>query len=69
MIIYQNSALGFRTAVDDNKIVYDMDAQFMSKYGRKVSESEKRAWNYSLRFMETVLRRSKIPDDRGVLIE
>ena len=31
MIIYQNSALGFRTAVDDNKIVYDIDVQFMSK--------------------------------------
>ncbi|TGE37675.1 DUF2075 domain-containing protein [Desulfosporosinus fructosivorans] len=69
MIIYQNSALGFRTAVDDNKIVYDIDVQFMSKYGRKVAESEKRAWNYSLKFMETVLRRSKIPDDCGVLIE
>ncbi len=69
MIIYKNSALGFRSAVDDNKIVYDIEGVFMSKYGRRVAEAEKRSWNYSLRFMETVLRKSMIPDDCGVFIE
>lgn len=69
MIIYQSDVIGFRTAVDSNRIVSDIDAQFSDKFGWKVSDSERRAWNNSLRFMETALRLAKIPDDGGVLIE
>ena len=69
MIVYQSDVLGFRTAVDKNKIVIDIEHQFHEKYGRKVSDPERRSWNNSLRFMETVLRLAKIPDDGGVLIE
>ena len=69
MIIYQSDVIGFRTAVDTNQIVKDIAVQFSDKYGRRVSDSEKRSWNNSLRFMETALRLAKIPDDGGVLIE
>lgn len=69
MIIYQNDVIGFRTAVDTNRIVNDIDAQFSEKFGMRVQDSERRAWNNSLRFMETALRLAKIPDDGGVLIE
>lgn len=69
MIIYQSDVIGFRTAVDTNRIVSDIDTQFADKYGRKVSDSERRAWNNSLRFMETALRLARIPDDGGVMIE
>lgn len=69
MIIYQNDVIGFRTAVDTNRIVNDIDAQFSEKFGKRVQDSERRAWNNSLRFMETALRLAKIPDDGGVLIE
>lgn len=69
MIIYKNDAVGFKNAVDENRIVYDIEMQYTDKFGRKVSDAEKRAWNYSLRFMETALRKSNIPDDCGVLIE
>ncbi len=69
MIIYQNDVVGFRSAVEENSIVYDIESQFKDKYGRKVSDSEKRSWNNSLRFMETALRKSEVPGDCGVLIE
>lgn len=69
MIIYQNDAIGFCSAVDENTIVNDIELKFQSNYGRKVGVSEKRSWNNSLRFMETILRKSNVPDDCGVLIE
>lgn len=69
MIVYQSDVIGFRTAVDSNRIVKDIEHQFNDKYGRRVSDPERRSWNNSLRFMETVLRLAKIPDDGGVLIE
>jgi len=69
MIIYQNDVIGFRTAVESNRIAKDIAQQFRDKYGREAVEPEKRSWNNSLRFMETVLRLAAIPDDGGVLIE
>lgn len=68
LIIYQNSAVGFRNAVDKNQIVADIEAQYIPKFGR-VGMAEKRSWNNSLKFMETIIRKSAIPDDCGVLIE
>ncbi len=69
MIIYQNSAFGFKDEVDSNKIVGEIERQFLSKFGRKVAPSEKNAWNNSLKFMETIIRKSKIADDCGIMIE
>jgi len=69
LIIYQNSAIGFRDAVDNNQIVSDIEKQYISKFARRVGTAEKRSWNNSLKFMETVIRKSAVPDDCGVLIE
>ena len=69
MIIYQNSAVGFRRDVDNNKIVYAIEDKFRNKYGRRVSDSERRSWSNSLQYMETVLRKSQVPDNCGVLVE
>lgn len=69
MILYKNDAKGFREAVDNNKIVIDIEEQYINKFGKRVNAGEKRAWNNSLRFMETIVRKSKIPDDCGILIE
>ena len=69
MIVYQNNAIGFRKAVDNNNIVIDIEKVYMQKFGRGIPDNEKRSWNNSLRFMETALRKSDAPDDCGVLIE
>lgn len=69
MIIYQNDVFGFREAVDRNTIVREIEQNFREVYGRGVSAPEKAAWNNSLRFMETALRKAQIPDDGGVLVE
>lgn len=69
MIVYQSSAVDFRNSVDNNKIVFEIEKQFETKYGKRVSESEKSSWNNSLKFMETIVRKSNVADDCGVLIE
>lgn len=69
MIIYKNDVKGFRSAVDSNAIVSDIEKGFQEKFGRKVNNNEKRSWNNSLRFMETALRKADIPGDCGVLVE
>ena len=68
MIIYQNDVIGFRTAVERNHIVKDIEQQFSNRFGRKVSDPEKRSWNK----LFALWRRSCVshdPDDGGVLIE
>lgn len=69
MIIYSNTAGKFRNSVDDNVILSEIEEQFSSKLGRRIGAVEKRAWNNSLRFMETAVRKAKVPDDCGILIE
>lgn len=69
MILYKNSAIGFRNAVDENHIVEDIENAFIEKVGHSVSPGEKNSWNNSLRFMETVVRNSGIPDNSGILLE
>ena len=69
IIIYQNSAIGFREDVDDNSIVNKVEAKFMNNYGRRVAATERRAWNNSLHFMENIIRKANIPNNCGVLIE
>jgi len=69
MIVYQSSALEFRNSVDGNRIVFEIEKQFVDKYGRRVNESEKNSWNNSLHFMETIVRKSNVADDCGILIE
>lgn len=69
MVLYQSSVSDFRSAVENNQIVDDIEIEFLRKLGHTVSHSEKQSWNHSLRFMETVLRKANIPDNCGVMIE
>lgn len=69
MIIYKNSAGQFRNEVDMNLIADQIVNRYETVYGRRAHHAEVRAWNNSMRYMETVLRRSGVPDDCGVLIE
>lgn len=69
MIVYKNNADNFRSAVDNNTIVKEIEAEYVAKLGRHVAEPERRAWNNSLHFMESVVRKSNMPGDCGILIE
>ena len=61
MILYKSSALQFCEKVEENVIVESIEFEYIKKLGRHAPEGEKRAWNNSSRFMETVIRKSKIP--------
>ena len=69
MIIYSNSAKNFKDSVEENKITYEIEKAFVDKIGKRPSNSERNSWNNSSRFMETLVRKSNVPDDCGVLIE
>lgn len=69
MIIYQSDARNFCNDVDNNSIGSEIEKNFMKQYGYMASDSEKRSWNNSMRFMETAIRKSEVPDDCGILIE
>jgi len=69
MILYKSSALEFCNTVDENRIVSSIEAEYSKRLGRRAPEGEKRAWNNSMRFMETIVRKSGIPNDCGILIE
>lgn len=69
MILYESDAKTFRETVDKNAIVSTLEQAFFDKFGHTVSHQEKESWHNSLRYMETVIRRSAIPDDSGILLE
>ncbi len=70
MIIYKNSAEGFRRDVDTNQIVDRIKEAFFEKTGKiRFHPGEDMSWQNSLMFMDRVLQRSGIPGDCGVLIE
>ena len=69
MILYKNSAIEFRNDVDGNLISERIEDEYFRKMGRKASPGERMAWNNSMHFMETIVRKSRIPDDCGVLVE
>ena len=69
MILYKNSAIEFRNDVDDSSITDRIEEEYSRKMGRKASSGERMAWNNSMRFMETIVRKSQIPDDCGILVE
>ena len=69
MILYSSSAIDFRRSVDNNTITRQIENAYTSALGRRPAPSERNAWNYSMRFMETLIRNSQVADDCGVLIE
>ncbi len=69
MFLYKNTVGGFKDDVDENLITAVIELAFEWRLNRKVSPSEKRSWGNSLSYMERVVRRSKVADSCGVLIE
>ncbi|MCR5814035.1 MAG: hypothetical protein K6G15_06050, partial [Desulfovibrio sp.] len=69
MILYRNSSINFRNDVDNNAIADKIEAKYVEKFGRKSSKSEYQSWNNSMKFMETIVRKSEIPNDCEILIE
>ncbi len=69
MFIYSSNALDFRKAVDTNQITEKIETSFIQKMGKRPTRGEKSAWNNSMRFMESVIRNSRVADDCGILIE
>lgn len=69
MILYRSSALEFRKSVDNNSIVDQVSEAFESNLGKRPAATERRAWNNSMRFMESIIRNANLADDCGVLIE
>lgn len=69
MILYRSNTADFIDEVDRNVIVNQIDTAYLRGMGRRAADSERRAWNNSMRFMETIVRKSNIPDDCGILIE
>lgn len=69
MIIYKSNAKQFSEEVDGNRIVENIERQYERVLGRRAGQGEQRAWNNSMQFMGTIVRRSSVPDDCGILIE
>lgn len=69
MILYKNSTANFKEQVNRNLITEEIEKIYIEKIGHRPSYSERASWNNSSRFMESIFRMSKIPDDCGILIE
>src|SRR3989338_1075595 len=69
MFLYKNTVGGFKNDVDEDLITAAIELAFEWRLGRTVSPSEKRSWRNSLSYMERVVRRSKVDDSCGVLVE
>lgn len=69
MILYEATAKKFIADVDSNHIITEIEKAFREKLGRGIPPSEMSAYANSLPHMERVVRRSKVADDCGILIE
>jgi DUF2075 family protein len=69
LILYSSSALAFRDDVEDNSITEKIENAFFRKFGYLPGSAERNSWTNSMHFMETIVRKSKVADDCGVLIE
>lgn len=69
MIVYSNTAMRFRQDVDENRITERIEQSFQARFGYLPGDAERRSWQNSMHFMESVLRQANIPGDCGILIE
>ena len=70
MIVYKNTAAGFRDDVDRNRIKDEIAEKIAKLFnGKRISPSEQESWSNSLGFMERIVRRSGVADDCGILLE
>lgn len=70
MIVYKNSAKGFKEDVDRNRIHEILTENIIRAFnGRRIGRAEQDSWRNSLGFMERVVRRSQVADDCWILLE
>lgn len=69
MIVYEANAKKFIEDVDSNQIISEIEKAFQNKLGRGIPPSEFSAYANSLPRMGSVVRRSNVADDCGILIE
>lgn len=70
MIVYINSSEGFLNDVDTNKISDRIKEAYYEQTGKKnFNDKEDSSWINSMEFMGKIIRRSKIANDCGVMIE
>lgn len=69
MILYKATAKEFIESADNNILMDQIEAAYQDSLGRSIPVREISAYQNSLPRMATVLRRAKVADDCGVLIE
>jgi DUF2075 family protein len=69
MIVYEATAEKFKSDVDSNQIVSEIEKAFQKNLGRGIPPAEVAAYQNSLPHMERVVRRSGVANDCGILIE
>lgn len=65
MIVYMSEKAAFREDAVSGRI----EDKIQERMGRRVADSEVRAWQQSLTYMNVVLEDDGIPDDAGICIE
>ncbi|MDP4000800.1 MAG: DUF2075 domain-containing protein [bacterium] len=69
MIVYSATKKEFSEDVLSNQIEKKILSSFVRETGHSTGKSEVASWQHSMRYMDTVISDSEIPDDVGIAIE
>src|SRR6056297_3253082 len=69
MIVYKSTKESFTADVETGAVEDIIEAKYMAALNRNVSANEKRSWQNSMMYMNTVLADYNIPLDVGITIE
>lgn len=69
MIVYQSTKERFTADVETGMVEEVIEAKYFAALNRRVSENEKRSWQNSMVYMNTVLTDNEIPIDTGITVE
>jgi len=69
MIVYKSTKESFTADVETGAVEDIIEAKYMAVLNRNVSANEKRSWQNSMMYMNTVLADYNIPLDVGITIE
>jgi len=69
MIVYKSTKESFTSDVETGAVEEIIEAKYITSLNRRVSANEKRSWQNSMMYMNTVLTDYEIPQDAGITIE
>lgn len=69
MIVYKSTKESFTADVETGMVEEVIEAKYNATLNRRVSANEKRSWQNSMMYMNTVLTDYEIPLDAGITIE